>query len=112
MEYLPPVSATKQQAVATPIDPSGLPPLNIAAVSGDYYGKKAYEYDLGREDSEKWKVEYAAVKEALTGLSGSLLDAPCGTGRFFPIYKELGFRVLGLDISEDMLHQAHAKDPN
>lgn len=106
MEYLPPIAPQRQQ----PADASGLPPLNLAAVSGDYYGTKAFEYDLGREDSEKWKAEYEAVKEGLNGLSGSLLDAPCGTGRFFPIYREMGFRVLGLDISEDMLHQARVKD--
>lgn len=110
MEYLPPVGAQQQQPA--PVDASGLPPLNLAAVAGDYFGRKAFDYDLGREDCAKWKAEYDAVKEGLTGLSGALLDVPCGTGRFFPIYKELGFRVLGLDISEDMLHQARVKDPN
>jgi ubiquinone/menaquinone biosynthesis C-methylase UbiE len=108
MEYLPPVAAQGQQSQQ--VDASGLPLLNLAAVSKDYYGAKAFEYDLGREDSEKWKAEYIAVQEGLKGLSGALLDVPCGTGRFFPIYRELGFRVLGLDISEDMLHQAHVKD--
>jgi len=38
-----------------------------------------------------------------------LLDVPVGTGRFFPFYKEYGFKPTGVDISDDMLSEAAGK---
>lgn len=105
MEYYTVPSGPQPQQV--PQD--GLPPLNLATAD-NYYGRKAFDYDLNRDDCEKWKTEYTAIQEALNGFSGTLLDIPCGTGRFFPIYRERGIRFVGMDKSQDMLHQAHAKD--
>jgi SAM-dependent methyltransferase len=33
----------------------------------------------------------------------SLLDVPCGPGRLFPYYRERGYRVVGLDMSPEMI---------
>ena len=117
MHYLPPIGqqpAPQPRAMPPSVRPAAIdrsaPILNLAAAD-NYYGKKAYDYDLGREDSDKWKAEYKAVQEGLSGITGTILDVPCGTGRFFPIYLERGFKILGMDISEDMLHQAKARDP-
>lgn len=40
---------------------------------------------------------------------GVILDAPCGTGQYFPIVRETGRRVLGVDQSAGMLAQARAR---
>lgn len=113
MEYLPPIgSQSKPQPPAAPVavDASGLPPLNLAAVSKSYFGRKAFDHDLGRENCEKWAHEYDGLEKALEGFSGTLLDYPFGTGRFFPIYRALGIKFIGFNYPDDMPHQARAKD--
>lgn len=40
---------------------------------------------------------------------GVILDAPCGTGRYFSIVKETGRRVVGADQSAGMLARARAR---
>ena len=40
---------------------------------------------------------------------GRVLDAACGTGKYWPILLERGFSVMGTDQSQRMLQQAHAK---
>jgi len=41
--------------------------------------------------------------------AAKILDAPCGTGRYFPIVAAAGHRVLGADQSAAMLAQARAR---
>src|SRR5664279_3362154 len=45
-------------------------------------------------------------------LGGTILDAPCGTGRYFDIVIAAGRRVVGVDQSSGMLAQARAKHPD
>ena len=40
---------------------------------------------------------------------GSVLDAPCGTGRYFEVIAEAGLRVVGIDQSSGMLAQARSR---
>ncbi len=40
---------------------------------------------------------------------GSVLDAPCGTGKYFPMLAAAGHRVAGADQSAGMLAQAQAR---
>jgi cyclopropane fatty-acyl-phospholipid synthase-like methyltransferase len=40
---------------------------------------------------------------------GIVLDAPCGTGKYFPLVAAAGRRVAGIDQSAGMLAEAHAK---
>lgn len=82
--------------------------------SEKYYGPVATGYDAKRTESPKWKVEQEIVERMLSDLpAGSgVLDAPCGTGRFFPFYYEKAFKVRGVDISPDMLAEAAKKIPN
>lgn len=42
---------------------------------------------------------------------GRILDAACGTGKYWPFLKEKGFSIVGTDQSEQMLAKAHAKFP-
>jgi SAM-dependent methyltransferase len=37
---------------------------------------------------------------------GSLLDAPCGYGRFTPLFARLGMTVTGIDVNPHMVHLA------
>lgn len=40
-----------------------------------------------------------------------ILDAACGTGKYWPLLLERGHSILGVDQSQGMLHQAQAKFP-
>jgi SAM-dependent methyltransferase len=42
---------------------------------------------------------------------GTILDAPCGTGRYFEIVLAAGRRIVGIDQSAGMLAEARAKHP-
>jgi cyclopropane fatty-acyl-phospholipid synthase-like methyltransferase len=41
--------------------------------------------------------------------ASKVLDAPCGTGRYFPMVAAAGHRVVGIDQSAGMLTQARAR---
>jgi ubiquinone/menaquinone biosynthesis C-methylase UbiE len=77
-----------------------------------YHGAVAAGYDAKREDSDKWKVEQRIIEGMLqeyqegTGGATLVLDCPCGTGRFLPVYQALGFQALCVDLSDDMLVEA------
>ena len=47
-----------------------------------------------------------------TPFGGAILDAPCGTGRYFDAIFAAGRRVAGIDQSAGMLEQARAKHPD
>lgn len=76
-----------------------------------YKGEIAAGYDAKRESQSKWHEENRIMRDWLSAFpkGTSVVDVPVGTGRFIPLYEELGFNVLGLDISEDMLKEASEK---
>lgn len=93
-----------------------LPPLNAEVTRKTYRGAKADTYDRDRVRESKWQRENDAVKEFLLSGGGgvgsmTLLDIPVGTGRFLKLYRELGIKAIGMDVSEDMMRQARVKDP-
>ena len=75
----------------------------------------AEEYDRRRFTSFSGRLfqlcERRALERVLSSVTlGSLLvDAPCGTGRLMPLYLSKGFRVLGVDISREMIHVARRR---
>lgn len=84
--------------------------------TGDYRAKSAYKdktevqtYDARRFKSLKGRLtdslEKRAVQRALSGVptGGRVLDIPCGTGRITRYLLELGYKVVGADISSEML---------
>jgi len=79
--------------------------------SEKYFGEVATGYDAKRVEQPKWHVEQQIIERMLSDFpaGAGVLDAPCGTGRFFPIYEAKGFVVKGVDISPDMLKEAGAK---
>jgi SAM-dependent methyltransferase len=97
-----------------------LPPLNAESSRKHYFGHKAFAYDIREGDnagpgrgSDKWDRENRAVFSAFTtdGLSGPVLDIPCGTGRFLKMYETLEINAICMDVSNDMMCQARVKDP-
>lgn len=82
------------------------PGLNVVRPDG-YYGATASNYDASRSRKLKWHAEIVAVRSFLE--EGPVLDAPLGTGRFIPIYREKGLAFTGVDISPDMLALARGK---
>jgi len=76
-----------------------------------YQGYLAKKYEKKRKGGAKWLGEDRKVKEFLNDLPAgkSILDIPCGTGRFFPFYIDRQFKFMGIDISLDMLDQANKR---
>ena len=76
-----------------------------------YQGTRAWRYEADRKRQAKWRFETRTVTKVLAMLNGkigSIIDAPVGTGRFLALYPPVP--VLGLDLSQDMLDIAAAKD--
>lgn len=76
-----------------------------------FHGAVAEGYDDKREKTDKWLVEQRVITEWLSELpeGSNVLDCPVGTGRFLPVYEDRQLRVVGADISGDMLYRAAAK---
>jgi 2-polyprenyl-3-methyl-5-hydroxy-6-metoxy-1,4-benzoquinol methylase len=78
-----------------------------AAVVADYDAEAAaYEshgYPVSRQEAYIGRLA-ASVPEG-----GVILDAPCGTGKYFPVVAAAGRRVAGIDQSAGMLAEAAKK---
>jgi SAM-dependent methyltransferase len=78
-----------------------------AAVRADF-DVEAPSYDedpYPNEGQQEWVKRLLASVPA----GGLVLDAPCGTGRYFPLVKAAGFGLVGVDQSAGMLAQARAR---
>jgi ubiquinone/menaquinone biosynthesis C-methylase UbiE len=69
----------------------------------------AYEFD--RRGERIWQLEQDHLERELQHAQrgARVLDIPVGTGRFIPLYKNLGLHVLGVDIAPAMLAEARVK---
>ena len=87
------------------------PTTDVDQLTQRYTGARAQDYDARREGTAKWEAEQAIVERLLRSLpSGcSLVDIPVGTGRFLPLYRQLGIHATGMDVSQDMLARAREK---
>lgn len=80
----------------------------------EYVGKSAYHGDIAaRYDADRmveplWAEEQEFVRVWLRRFSpaATILDTPVGTGRFLPLLVERGLKVIGSDISADMVAEA------
>jgi SAM-dependent methyltransferase len=68
----------------------------------------ARHYDAGLADSPLAALDVAFAEEHFTA-PGWLIDLGCGTGRLLVPFARRGFRVLGVDLSEEMLRVAGEK---
>jgi len=67
----------------------------------DTYGDDEYPSDMQRE--------WVARVLRLIPPGGTVLDAPCGTGKYFPMLAAAGHLITGADQSAGMLAQARAR---
>ena len=75
-----------------------------------YLGSGASSYNRKRHASPRWQKEHEIVRRYVEQFAGmSVLDLPAGTGRFIPLYKEFDCKMIGVDISPDMLKEAEAE---
>lgn len=85
--------------------------VSIESTSRKYHGSMARNYETKRKTQERWDIENDVVAKMLKRLKPkSILDVPCGTGRFFKVYDTLGkVKVLAVDVSTEMIAQAKQK---
>ncbi|SRR5216683_133226 len=78
-----------------------------AAVLACYDAEAPAYDDLGypAETQERWVARLLRACPA----ASVVLDAPCGTGRYFPMVAAAGHRVVGIDQSAGMVAQARAR---
>jgi ubiquinone/menaquinone biosynthesis C-methylase UbiE len=75
----------------------------------------AEQYDGKRFNSVSGRLFQWAERRVLQHITKRLspgalvLDAPCGTGRLLPLYLSEGFRILGVDISGEMIQVARRR---
>lgn len=86
-------------------------PVNIDTTSRKYHGRMAETYETKRKKQQRWDIENSVVEKMLTKLSPkSVLDVPCGTGRFIPVYDALKVKtVYAIDVSDSMIALAKEK---
>jgi ubiquinone/menaquinone biosynthesis C-methylase UbiE len=70
-----------------------------------YQGEVAERYLEHRAGDRKWRLEQEVMQRLIAALppGSAILDLPIGTGRYLELYAAGGHRVVGLDISPDML---------
>jgi SAM-dependent methyltransferase len=79
-----------------------------AAVEADY-DADAQTYDANPYPARSHEAFVRRLLETCpTG--GAVLDAPCGTGKYFAVVRETGRHVVGIDQSAGMLAQARARE--
>ena len=73
-------------------------------VAADYDEHRFRTPKRQRRNARKW----AAIQKALASTSGvkTIVDLPCGTGRFTGHLARAGYQVVGSDISIEMMQQA------
>ena len=73
----------------------------------------AYDAEAAGYDDDPYPVEmqrtFVARLIETCPSGGVILDAPCGTGQYFPMIAAAGRRVVGIDQSTGMLEQARAR---
>jgi ubiquinone/menaquinone biosynthesis C-methylase UbiE len=76
-------------------------------VADDYDFHRWGSPERAKRNLSKWKMILAALSQ--TEGVGSILDLPCGTGRFTDRLVECGYEVIGGDISFEMMQQARSR---
>ena len=69
------------------------------------------DYDKNWGNIEKIHEETLEKFLKLIIPNGKILDAACGTGKYYPIISSKNFNVLGIDQSQKMLKNANCKFP-
>lgn len=92
--------------------PWGMLPGTEAEVLTAVDAYRAWSEFYDQPGNGLFDLEQPIVRDILDGLPrGVALDAACGTGRHAAYLASLGHKVIGVDISPDMLAKARAKIP-
>lgn len=78
------------------------------AVAGDYDRRRFVAPKRQRRNLRKWRTILRALAEA-EGVR-TILDVPCGTGRFTGALARQGFQIFGSDISLEMITESLRKE--
>ncbi len=94
-----------------PMQQQGVPMAQQPAGARKYVGEVATGYDAKRVEAPKWKAEQIAIENIIDELpeGSEVLDVPVGTGRFIEAYERNNHKVTLVDLSPDMLKEAHSK---
>src|SRR5258708_26631157 len=82
----------------------------VAEVRYDTLHASSYDQNWGHIDTSHQSFLQRFL--ALCPPGCTILDAACGTGKYWPLILESGRFVVGIDQSQQMLLQARAKFPN
>ncbi|HEU5149618.1 MAG TPA: class I SAM-dependent methyltransferase [Iamia sp.] len=84
--------------------------MNSGPSPDHYYGSTVRDYERIRRTDPIWTEEQNLVGAFLSGLRrrSTVLDVPLGTGRYLGHYDEGGHRIIGADLSREMLAAASA----
>src|SRR5262245_57789586 len=97
------------------LSPSGAPrspEATIAAMAEARYDGLADAYDAFMElDSPYHRAVVDALRRLLGAGPGRCLDLGCGGGHVIPVVQELGWEVVGTDLSADQLRVARHSLP-
>jgi len=87
--------------------------LDERRASGAHRSTTLYSATYDAEWGEIWPVHERFVRSvvALVPAGGSVLDAACGTGKYWPMLLAAGLAVTGIDQSTGLLAQATATHP-
>jgi ubiquinone/menaquinone biosynthesis C-methylase UbiE len=77
----------------------------------DYDTRYSATYDADAEPMTSIHRRYVRRVVRASPIGGTVLDAACGTGKYFGIVLGAGRKVVGVDQSTGMLDQARAKFP-
>lgn len=73
------------------------------------YDLEAPDYDAQQYPTRSHEAFVGRLLETCPQ-GGTVLDAPCGTGKYFELVRASGRRVVGIDQSAGMLAQAQSRD--
>lgn len=80
-----------------------------------YSGKNVSEYEMVRGKQKTWHNENKIVPEVIKKYvkeKETIIDLPCGTGRWLEIFNEFQLHSIMIDISKEMLKVAEKKSLN
>ena len=108
-------------AAPAPMSIPSPPPARPAKLDGYRDAEVAATYDRrwdGAQGARRHRRDEAAIAKALDALAAAagrpletVLDVPCGTGRFTEWLRDRGLRPIGGELSLAMLDQAKSKAP-
>lgn len=112
---MPAKEGERQQGISED-DLQGVDAERYYAIRKQFYrdAKIAEGYDdhrISGARSSRHRAEWRAIERALAraGSVKELLDVPTGTGRFTELLLRAGVKVMGADISREMMGQARAR---